>query len=157
MRRALGAAVALLILAASSRPSGAEVPIGFGVVERADTARRSAAHPNGRPIQISLWYPANPAAGAPRMTFSDYVRLTTPLEGYRGFLAGAGVPPAEADAWLATGMRAFRDAPRTSRRFPLVLIAQGNGDSTVDQAFLAEQLAAHGFVVASTAERAPKL
>jgi dienelactone hydrolase len=42
------------------------------------------------------------------------------------------------------------DAPRAAGRFPLVLIGQGNGQAPPDQAVLAEFLASHGLVIATT-------
>lgn len=171
MRRA-AAAVLLAWLGAARLP--AERPrgvFGFRVLERTDTARPANAKPGsaGRPVQIAVWYPAvlNPKSSP--MTFQDYVLLTATetsfaarsteatakvLEGYRGFLLRAGVSAAEADAWLATKMNAFPNAPPAPSRSPLVLIAQGNGDSAADQAFLAENLAALGFVVATTPSQA---
>lgn len=171
LREAVVALVGILLVLASpiagSSVAGAtrapDRPVGFRVLDRVDAARPSHEHPTGRPIQISIWYPA--VAEGPPLAFSDYVLLTATetslgapppaaaaetLEGYRGFLAQAKVARPDADAWLATKMRASRDAARSTGRAPLVLIAQGNGDSAADQAFLAERLAARGFVVAST-------
>jgi len=51
-------------------------------------------------------------------------------------------------------MLAHRDAAPASGRAPLVVIAQGNGQSAADQAVLAELLASHGFVVATSPSQA---
>ncbi len=48
-------------------------------------------------------------------------------------------------------MYARRDAPAIREKFPLVLIAQGNGNTANDQAVLAEFIASHGYVVATIA------
>jgi dienelactone hydrolase len=136
--------------------------VGFRVTGEADRARSTSTHPDGRPLQISVWYPA--ASGGFPLAFRDYVALSASevesgkspaaadaaIQGYRSFLTGAGVAAAEADAWLATKMRATRDAIPAGGRFPLILIAQGNGQSAQDQAFLAELLAARGYIVATT-------
>jgi dienelactone hydrolase len=68
---------------------------------------------------------------------------------YRKFLAATGVESADAEALIATPMRAVRDAPAAEGSFPLVLLAPGNAQSAEDMAALAEFLAAHGFLVAS--------
>jgi dienelactone hydrolase len=169
MRRALAAAILLFLSLATGLSAEGSRPIGFRVLDRVDASRATKERPEGRPLQISIWYPAKPGAAPSALTFSDYVVLSATetslgapssasaaktLEGYRGFLARAGVTPAEADAWLATKMRAVRDAPPTRDHPPLVLIAQGNGDSAADQAFLAESLAARGFVVATIPSQA---
>jgi dienelactone hydrolase len=46
-------------------------------------------------------------------------------------------------------MNAVADATPTKQRYPLVVIAQGNGQSVVDQCSLAESLVGYGFVVAT--------
>lgn len=160
---ALGAAVA-------PTPDGpADHPIGFRVLERFDSARATPEHPQGRPLQIAVWYPAA-TAGAP-LSFRDFVALTatetsfgkpsnpaassvTAVQPYRDFLGKAGASPDEVDRWLARRMKASRNAPPAKGRAPLVLIAQGNGDSAVDQEFLAEALALRGYVVATIPSQA---
>jgi predicted dienelactone hydrolase len=52
--------------------------------------------------------------------------------------------------WLDAPMLAARDAPPGGGRFPLVLLEQGNGQTLRDQAPLAEYLASHGYVVATS-------
>jgi pimeloyl-ACP methyl ester carboxylesterase len=138
--------------------------VGFRVL-----AERDAGRPleDGRslPVQIAVWYPAAKASGA-RMTYRDYFLLTasethpekTPwkaerrmaIEGFESFLASVGVTQSDAARLLATPMTAVRAAGPAAERFPLVLIAQGNGQSAHDQAFLAEYLASHGYVVATS-------
>jgi len=53
-------------------------------------------------------------------------------------------------AWLDAPMLATADPDPSGGRFPLVLLAQGNGQSAPDQAPLAEYLASHGYVVATS-------
>lgn len=162
---------AFLIAGAALDASGAAAaaPVGFRVLEKRDPSRVSKDFPNGRPLQISVWYPASDAkAGAP-IVFGDYVLLTATetapgkptqaaaaqtVKQYKAFLAQANVAAEAADAWLGTKMRATRDAPPAAGRAPLVLIAQGNGQSAVDQVFLAEHLAGRGFVVATLPSQA---
>src|SRR5512141_1641276 len=154
MRTALLAAglIAAAVDASGAAPAGGAVapPVGFRVLEKRDPSRVSKTFPNGRPLQISVWYPASGAgAGAP-IVFGDYVLLTASetspgrptqaaaaqtVKQYKAFLAQANVPSEAADAWLGTKMRATRDAPPAAGRAPLIVIAQGNGQSAVDQVF----------------------
>jgi pimeloyl-ACP methyl ester carboxylesterase len=138
--------------------------VGFKVLAERDVSR-PLADGRARPVQIAVWYPAAKVSGA-RMTYRDYFLLTasekdpekTPreadrnkaIEGFESFLASAGVTKSDAARLLATPMRAVRNAAPAAERFPLVVIAQGNGQSVHDQAFLAEYLAGHGFVVATS-------
>jgi dienelactone hydrolase len=152
-------------------PAAPAHPIGFRIIESADASRATPRFRDGRPIQIAVWYPASRTSlwPSPRMTYRDYLLLTatetsfgTPtdaaatavLAGYRSFLAQAGATPAETEAFLSTRMRASRAAAAAPGSFPLVLIAQGNGQSAHDQAFLAELLAARGYTVATTPSQA---
>jgi dienelactone hydrolase len=141
--------------------------IGLRVIERIDTTRPSAGHLAGRSIPITLWYPTADTFLSP-VNFAEYAALVpdgfrrTPageakaraagakaLAGYKEFLARAGLSPGEISIWLEKNMYASRHASPAPLRFPLVVIAQGNGDTALDQAFLAERIAAAGFVVAT--------
>ena len=158
----------VLILPIALRPAAVQAgppqEIGFRVIERLDASRATKQYPSGRPIQMAFWYPAASASGAPVLAYRDYVALAgweTSFENatrksredqavaqYKLFLTGAGLKPQDADTLLGTRMQAFRDAPAVRGRYPLVLIAPGNDQSTHEQAFLAEDLASRGFVVA---------
>ena len=162
-----GALLAALFVPAASTPADASAgsPVGFRVLLRADASRREPPHPQGRPLQISIWYPAS--GGGRPMTARDYLLLAASeagpaapgaerkvLDGYRKYLTGAKVPAAASEAILATRMRARRDASAAVGTFPLVLIAEGNGEGAYDQAFLAEALGSRGFIVATTPSQA---
>ena len=138
--------------------------VGFTVWNPRDMSRPISSGV-GRPVQISAWYPATePRSGVP-MRFADYYLLTasqrTLLEpdsaeraraysGFKAFLVRAGSTAAAAEQWLQSPVLARRNAPRARRRFPIVLIAQGSFESAYSQAVLAEFLASHGFVVATS-------
>jgi dienelactone hydrolase len=141
--------------------------IGFRVVEQVDAARTSSRFPKGRPVQVSFWYPAG-GSGRP-ITLKDYVLLAatetsrapaTPaaeqeaLARYRAYMGRAKLTHSQVDAILGTKMRALRDAAAGPGTFPLVMIAQGNGESAYDQAFLAEMLAGRGYAVGTTPSQA---
>jgi dienelactone hydrolase len=105
----------------------------------------------------TVWYPAA-RAGAP-LRYGDYVDMAlrdapgpdgTPRTraGYVAFLQGNGVPQAGIEAWLGAPMSAARGARPAKGRFPIVLIAPGNGGAVQDEAVLGEYRAAHGYVAA---------
>src|SRR5689334_1306782 len=119
MRRALLSVRTLffvVLCALAGAPASAAV--GFRVLERTDTSRVSPAFPQGRPLQLSLWYPA--AAASPPLTYRDYYLLSVrersfepvseaanreALGSFTSFLGAAGVKPEEAESFLGTKMR----------------------------------------------------
>jgi dienelactone hydrolase len=142
-------------------------PVGFTLLNRRDDTRPQADG-SGRPLQIGLWYPASRAPQpkpAEPLRYADYVQVSASetslaepspadaekaLAAYRSFLGRQGLTEAGVTAWLDARLFARRDAPAAPVRFPLVLVAQGNGGAVPDQAVLGELLASHGFVVATT-------
>jgi len=142
-------------------PSRAEWAVGFTHLVAADSTRPlSSGSP--RALDVGIWYPAR-RAGAQTLTYRTYFLLAPPardslapaeaarreLDEFTGFLAAHGAAPAAVTAWLDAPMAATADAPLAAGRFPLVLVAQGNGQTLHDQAPLCESLASHGFVVAT--------
>ena len=139
-------------------------PVGFTVLNRRDELRKDSAG-LARPIQISVWYPAADASSGNAMRFSDYYLLTASqrtliepdsaaksaaVRGFSGFLMRAGSSARAADQWLQSPVTARREARRANHRFPIVLLAQGSYEAAYSQAILAEFLASHGFVVATS-------
>jgi hypothetical protein len=51
-------------------------PVGFRVLEKYDTSRRWRNECKGRPIQISIWYPAASGGKAPPLTYRDYFLIS---------------------------------------------------------------------------------
>lgn len=136
--------------------------VGFRVGNVIDETRPLANARGPRHVQISVWYPALRDATR-HLTYWDYVALasaeTTSVasasdsaKDYDSFSApfvANGAPPAAIRQWLGAKMLATRDAEPSHARHPLVIIAQGNGESAHDQAVLAEYLASYGYVVAT--------
>ena len=169
MRAKLGVWCSAAVLAASIAAAQQKGRAGLSAVGFRVTGGSyvppSAAGANPRPVQIAVWYPAASSKGS-AMIYRDYVALTgselnaerledkaagdEAVEAFRSFLVSAKVSSADVNRILATPMRAIRGAPPAKGHFPLVLIAQGNGQSPHDQAFLAESLAARGYIVATT-------
>jgi len=97
-------------------------------------------------LEVAVWYPAG-SGGAP-LTFGDYAGAGK--EELSKFLVGTGISTETVERFLGSRVLATADPKLPKKRFPLVLVAQGNGESVPDQAILAEYLASHGYVVATT-------
>jgi dienelactone hydrolase len=94
---------------------------------------------------VHVWYPAS-ASGSP-LCFGDYLEEPARL---RAFLEQTGVPSRTIDSLFVSRLYAGSMSSPVNRPFPLVLVAQGNGQDAADQVVLSEYLASQGFVVAST-------
>lgn len=146
-------------------PAG-QYRVGFRTIYRFDRTRtwsvtRGYEKPfapdlNGRPIRISVWYPAVPNAQARRMHFADYVRPAGPKEfdELNGIIEarekGSSVYNARWADVLPTFVNAYADATPAPGRFPLVLYAGSLNSTAATTVFVAaEFLASHGYVVAT--------
>jgi len=115
-----------------------------------------------RPIQISIWYPAQ--KGGTAMTFRDYVNLVATEVNFReltdeaktqardAFFQGArqqGVTDEELDELMGMSMTAVKDAAAQQGSFPLIVYAAGSSNSSPVNAVLCEYLASMGYIVAT--------
>jgi predicted dienelactone hydrolase len=91
----------------------------------------------GRKLMVSVWYPTRAGAGAA-------VTYHSALVGADGRMASFSIP----------GM-AVAGAPAVAGRFPLVILAHGFNNTPQVLAWLAENLATKGYVVAAPAFRDP--
>ena len=142
--------------------------VGFKSVFRYDNSRTwkstrsysGAFSPDvdGRPIQISVWYPANAGPSDKRMTFADYVDQSAPqnFTQLNGIMkqrsrddAASSVPRSELSALQSLTMNAYRNAQPAAGRFPVVLYFAGLSAPINSNAIMAEYLASHGYIVAS--------
>lgn len=95
-----------------------------------------------RPLTVEVWYPAPGASGSGQATYTDTLG------------SGPGDPKRPTTPFTFTG-RATRDAPalaastRPAGGFPLVIMSHGYPGSRVLLAYLAENLASKGYVVAA--------
>jgi len=109
-------------------PAGTFGPYRVGVttLALADDARTNVAGTGPRPVVTEVYYPTTDAltAGVPR----DVVSVL-------------GVP--------ITPTPAYRDVPRATGSFPLVVFSHGNQGIRIQSIFFALHLASHGYVVAS--------
>ncbi|MFI1757459.1 alpha/beta hydrolase family protein [Streptomyces sp. NPDC020571] len=119
-------------------------PVGRRTLHLVDRHRTDPWMPaaRGRELMVSVSYPARSSGGASAgyMTESEAQRL---LE-VKGL---AGVVPAATVAGTRT--HAQVDAPPAPGRFPLVLLSPGFSMPRTTLTSLAEELAAHGYVVAA--------
>ena len=115
-------------------------PIGFRHQVLHDSSRQyrvsaeSEPEPGGRPIALSVWYPATTSTAA-KMTVGDYARL--------GDLREAAAPV------MTATMAAVQGAAPTGR-WPLVLFPH---TGPAAESVMAEFIASHGFVVAGLPSR----
>ena len=96
--------------------------------------------------RVDVWYPS--ADTGQRMVYRDYLGAAT--DGLVDFLKNTGISTATVDSFVNSPLRAIGNGQPLSGSSPLVLFAHGNQQDAADQAILAEFLASHGFVVAST-------
>lgn len=145
--------------------------MGFTVVEALDSTRAfrplrdfrgEPAAETARPVQISIWYPADVAAEASRMRAGEFRLLTESEINFdrarnsldaalirSRFIAqsvGFGQDPAAAARLWDAVTPAVRDASPRPGRHPTVLYLTAAG---VSNPLLPAYLASHGFVVAS--------
>ena len=149
--------------------------VGFQVLFRKDPSRpfKSKRDYQGhitntdrsRPIQISIWYPAAASAKSNPIALQDYLYLTAaeqtglePTDQQKQNVITAfknrwaqGASDENIQAALKSKMLSSRNADPDKERFPLVLIAPSSGlSSPISSVVLAEFLASHGYVVASS-------
>ena len=153
--------------------------MGFRVVQALDHTRtyrlpadwsgREATGETARPMQLAIWYPARPGAGATPLSFGEYVDVAMSIFGAAGALpdggGGArsplgflesegplrpyfpsGVPDSAVRRIRATPTAAVRDAPAASGGgFPVVLSLTLS--PAMEHSVRFEYLASHGYVV----------
>ncbi|GLZ37524.1 alpha/beta hydrolase [Actinokineospora sp. NBRC 105648] len=120
------------------RPTG-RYPVGASTLHLVDKARTDPWAGGPRELMITLRYPALPAGRpAPYATVPEVTAL----------LADQGIP---VDAALVAGTRtnARVDAPPLPGRRPLVILSPGFGLPRFTLTGLSEDLASHGYVVAT--------
>ncbi len=86
-----------------------------------------------RVLVVDIWYPADPARGAPHAV-------------YRA--AFTGEPPAPPAHFTVPGI-AVRNAPFSGGPYPLVIVSHGYGNAPAAMTWITENLASKGYVVAA--------
>lgn len=147
-------------------------PVGYRVIYRFDPKRTWASSANGpapgRPIRVSIWYPAaNDGSGQP-MTYGDYLHHAAPPAGFEQISHTLDANDLESEksdfAQLAAGaldrilalpVAARRGANPLPGRHPLVLYSGGKASRADANVELEEFLASNGYVVATVPELGP--
>jgi dienelactone hydrolase len=137
--------------------------VGFRTIYDVDASRQFGTT-TGRPIRISIWYPATPNPASHPMRYGDYLHYDGPAN-FRD--VDAALEKADRMLWLedlnevsptgdaiaeklfATPTAAIRDAPPAGGRFPLLLYSGGVASRADANVELGEFLASHGLVVAT--------
>lgn len=105
-----------------------------------DPAKGSAPRVD-RPLDVDLWYPARPRAGAPRVVYAG----SLPSE-----------PPAPPAQFSIPGI-AVREAPAAGADHPLVIVSHGYSNDPRAMTWLTENLASKGYVVAAIRHEDPPI
>jgi predicted dienelactone hydrolase len=152
MRRGLARFLAALAILGACPAAGSSSPLG--APDTASRAKVGAARtqpvgwtevsipPGGvagaRRVDVLVWYPARQGGAT---------------EPYRTIVPGLG--PAGADLVLEIPASASRDAAPSRRVYPLVVLSHGYGNHPEWLSWIAEALAARGYVVAAPRHRDP--
>ena len=122
-----------------------------------------AADLTGRPVRISVWYPAAPRHTA-TMRILDYIQPASPagfmeanaaLERRDRRVMAEMVPPNAFESLLNTRMQAHARAVPAEGKFPLVLYFGGINAYTLSNGIMAEVLASHGYIVVTVPSLGP--
>lgn len=169
----------LLLVAVASSQASPQTPalwgdltsgpyhVGFRFIYRYDYSRGwkatedangyPQAEGRGRPIRISVWYPAKNRANATRMLYRDYMppangdsvfaELNRLLEGRDAANLRANLTGEEFSSLMMTRVAAIQNAAPQNGGFPLVVYSAGLNNSSQDNVVLCEYLASQGYVV----------
>lgn len=127
--------------------------VGLHVITSFDKTRSDPQDRRGRPVEITLWYPAFERYASSRLTFADYFKMANKEKATRQELAKSISADAEAvdqarlDRILNAQMLACRDLRSARGRYPLVLWSARHA-TMASQSVMCEYLASHGYVVA---------
>ncbi|MFI9385507.1 alpha/beta hydrolase family protein [Kutzneria sp. NPDC052558] len=120
-------------------PTG-PLPVGSSTLHLVDRSRPDIWAPaNSRELIVSLYYPAFP--GGPPVPYASAAETTLLVQ-------AQGFPAAAAQAFADATTNSHAQAPLPGRH-PLVLLSPGLGAPRYTLTTLAEDLASHGYVVAS--------
>jgi len=104
-------------------------------------AATGRAPKRNRSLEVELWYPAQPAPGAARVVYSA---------------SFPGEPPSPPIEFTVPGL-AVRDAPLSGENHPLVVVSHGYSNDPVAMAWITENLASKGYVVAAIRHADPPI
>ncbi|MEO6405206.1 MAG: hypothetical protein ABIY51_06280 [Ferruginibacter sp.] len=125
----------------------------------------SSVKPFGRPVRISVWYPAAISSNEKNMKFRDYVFIKSndPISelGQQMVLANDIGDASKSIKGLFKGndqavqnllnknVPVYKNSKPVQKKFPLIIYSLGQGDYTQENTVLFEYLASNGYIVAS--------
>lgn len=139
---------------------------GFKYIEKYDNARWIDSSGSSRPIQISVWYPAEKIIDSKRLQYRDYIALTSheidfsncsdsslnnTVDNYANLLSARGIPIEAVEKFMNSEMNAYLNPEAADGKFPLIIVGQGNYHPSANLSILCEFLATHGYCVATSA------
>ena len=127
-------------------PSG-PYPVGTTVAHLQDSAREEGYTPapgDSREIMVQVWYPAAESGNAGRAPYLNALEVAGPAVAQR-----LDLPPFLLDHLDHIETHAFLDAPAADGPHPLLIFSHGLRGLRTQNARLMEELASHGYVVAS--------
>jgi dienelactone hydrolase len=130
------------------RPTGA-YPIGTTTLEMVDTSRTeiySGKSGEPRAIMVQFWYPARAGSPASLAPWMDHLDVVGPsLSVY------LGLPSFTLDHLVYSRSNSYLDASLADEQdaYPVILFSHGWNGVRVQDTFLYEELASHGYVVAA--------
>jgi Tetratricopeptide repeat len=152
--------------------------VGFRAVDQFDRTRtfgdaydevgKPITGDRWRPIQTSIWYPAQVAPSAPRMRYREYVQLFSrpgelPARDAAGRLAAerlfggifGGVDSAKLARELSAPTHAVRDAAPARGSFPIIVYGPSLAAPSFENDVLMEYLASFGYIVVASPSSGP--
>lgn len=131
--------------------------VGLRVMTSFDKTRNTSQEKEGRPVEITLWYPSIKAPVSASLTFADYFKLAFQDIAQDVLLRqelakaisgdGEGIDQTTLDRILSAPMFARFDARPMPGRYPLVLWSARHSTMAA-QSVICEYLASKGYVVA---------
>ena len=138
--------------------------VGFKVIHTFDYSRAYRGK-QGRPMQVTVWYPTS--VTTPKIEYKDYLALylteedfTIPTEKQRQDnlitwkkeLADRLNSPVNIEGIFQAKTNAVKDAPLAKGSFPVIIYGAGGQGESFENSILCEYLASHGyFILASPA------
>ncbi|NQZ12760.1 MAG: hypothetical protein HRT35_36875, partial [Algicola sp.] len=123
-------------------------------------------NPSGRPMQISMWYPAKAAANQTPLSYQDYVGYTVSEVNFNKtstadqqqfveqIITSVNKPYQQRLRQMyAQQVNAYKDATMVTGDFPLVLYAPPLNTPSYDNFILCEYLASKGYIVLAVAAK----
>lgn len=144
---ALAATLSTLFPIPRLEPPGGRFLVGTTTVHLQDAAREEVYTPEAedkREIMVQVWYPAAERGDSGRAAYLEALDVAGPAVSRR-----LDLPPFVLDHLEYVQTHAYVDAPAAEGSYPLLIFSHGLRGLRTQNARLMEELASHGYVVAS--------